>query len=119
MDHQHIAAVLQQAWQQKEYPLLESVLANGVLEWYEDPFEEALTSRETVVQRWEHDVAKQSQLHVTVQVLDAVAERGYYSSQASWVDETGKSRIIDGVFVVRLDDSGRIAYFNQWWSAKT
>lgn len=118
IDYQQIGQDLQNAWLRKDLDVLASLLSTKNLEWYEGSFDDALTSSEAVLEEWRAALHDQNNLQVTVILLDAVDNRAYYACRASWTFPNGDVREIDGIFVVRLDGEGKIAYFNQWWTAK-
>jgi len=116
--HQKIAKTLQTAWQNKDFELLRSCLADDSLRWLESSFEPEINDPEKVVARWQKDLYEQSDLAVSVKLLDFVDERGYFECRASWQTPSGNNKEIDGIFAVHLNDEGKIIYFNQWWTTK-
>ncbi len=116
-NHLYIAGSLQAAWQQKDFDLLYSVLSNNI-SWQYDPFEAELTSAEAVVDHWQDDLFNQQDIVVDIKLLDSIKERGYYHFHANWLDNGGEAFELSGMFVIALNDNGKILSFKQWWNAK-
>ncbi len=114
-DYSKIASILETAWQNKNFNLLRSILADD-LEWYEGSFGKPLTTANDVIAQWENDLSNQNNLKVEVQLLDGIDQKGYYHSKASWIDNLNKKHDIDGIFKVNFNKGGKIVYFNQWWT---
>lgn len=115
-EHQAIAQVIQRAWQQKDLQLLSQNLADP-LQWYEGAYDPPLTTPTAVIQQWQQDLARQSNLQVGVEVLDSMDRNGFYHCQAAWTED-GASKQVDGLFNIKLDERGKINYFMPWYSAK-
>jgi hypothetical protein len=111
--HAHIAQTLERAWGHKDLAALGSILAEQ-LNWYENPLVAPLTTKPAVIDRWQNDLATQSNLDVHVTLLDAVANRSYHHCTATWNDTKTGSRTFDGLFKVELGEDGRITSFTQW-----
>ena len=115
--HLYIAGSLQAAWQQKDFDLLQSILAEDVM-WHEGPYEQALTSPESVVEQWQRDLFNQQDISASVTLADFVDERGYFKFEASWVDNRGEPFELNGVFIMSLTEEGKVQHFMQWWAAQ-
>jgi hypothetical protein len=114
--HAHIAQTLERAWGHKDLAALGSILADQ-LNWYESPLGTPLTTRPAVIERWQHDLATQTDLDVHVTLLDAIENRGYHHCTATWRDTNTGAHTFDGLFKVELSPDGRITTFTQWTAA--
>jgi len=115
--HQRISEVLEQAWIRKDIKLLSGVLAD-VLDWHEDTFDEPITTKQAVLDRWQIDLEKQSDIQVRVTLLDDVDTRSYHRCTARWQDDISKIHEIDALFVITLDETGKITSFLPWYANK-
>lgn len=115
--HLYIAGSLQTAWQQKDFDLLYSVIAENV-EWYETPFDDPLLSPDEIIGQWQKDLFDQHEINADIRLLDCVDERGYYHFGASWTNNAGERYTLDGVFEILIDEEGSITRFRQWWIAE-
>lgn len=114
--HKNAGQAIQQAWQQKDTGLLSPYLADE-LEWREGVFEKPLTTKQAVLDCWDAEVPDQTGLNVHIELLDFVGSRSYHRCQASWQDKRGK-RQVDAIFVINIDNDGKIIYFVPWYENK-
>lgn len=117
-EHAYIADILQTAWGEKQYLALENVLSDQNLEWYEDVFARPLTAKQAVIQQWKNDLASQSNLSVSIDLLDSIDNRGYHRCKAKWLDAENTLHEIEAIFVVKLDEEGKIRQFFPYYSQK-
>ncbi len=115
--HLYIAGSLQAAWQQKDFDLLYSNLADNVV-WYENPFDQPLRSPDAIIGQWQKDLFNQHDISTDIVLADCVEHNGYYRFKASWTDNGGEHFELDGMFQITLNDDGKILEFRQWWSAE-
>lgn len=113
--HTQIGTILKKAWEDNDLEPLRGKLAPN-LRWSENSFEKPLTTPDEVIAQWQADLAKQRNVQVDIELLDSVTDRAYYLCKASWNQKQGKSRKIEGVLITRLNASGNIVEFSQWWT---
>jgi len=116
--HQKIAQTLAEVWQNKNFDLLKESLADNT-KWYEGPYKEPLKNRDAIIDQWRNDLAPQSDIKVETNVLAVKGTTGCYHFVATWSDSQRGKLKIDGIFLVELDNSGKIKSFNQWYALKT
>lgn len=116
-DHERIASVLAQAWEQKDFELLRSSLEDE-LEWREGPYSTPLKTPDEVIRTWVKDLEPQNNIKVTVDGIAADGNEVYYHFRASWDDSKRGKVEIDGVFCVTISDAGKITKFDQWYEIK-
>lgn len=118
-NHQKVSEILEKAWGQKNTDLLTQCLADENLEWYEDVFQEPINTKSAVEEQWITDLAKQTDLHVSISLLDAVEDRGYHRCRASWLDLDNVPHEVDAIFVITIAKDGKIARFLPFYSSRT
>jgi hypothetical protein len=116
-NHKKIAQVLSEVWEKKEYGLLQEYLAEDI-EWREGPYKDPIISRRDVVRLWRNDLATQNNIKVSTDILATDGNKGCYHFAASWVDVDRGGIEIDGIFLVVLDELGKVQNFNQWYTLK-
>lgn len=116
-NHQKIAKILADIWEKKDLDLLRQNLADNI-EWYEGPYAKALKSKDAVVNQWVKDLTGQEDIKVKIELFAAENQKGSYHFQASFSDAKRGTIELDGIFFVRLNNDGKIEYFNQWYQAK-
>lgn len=113
--HKEAGEVIRDAWVHKDFVLLRQWLAD-VLDWHEGSYDEAITDADAVVARWEHDLADQQNMQVSIELLDVAGQHSYHHCVARWVDAKRGEVAIDGIFLIGLDDMNKIVLFRQWWN---
>ena len=111
--HAHIAQSLERAWQHQDITALNAILSD-TLEWRESPFDPPLTTRQEVITLWQQDLAAQSDINVTVTLLDAAGNRSYHRCVATWKDARTGARQIDALVQATLGPDGRLTAFTMW-----
>ena len=113
--HKRAGQAICDAWVNKDYGLLRGWLADP-LEWHEGSYDEPIVSASDVVARWESDVAKQTNVRVSVELLDVMGSHSYHHCVASWLDSERGDVSLDGIFMIGLNEQGKICLFRQWWN---
>jgi hypothetical protein len=115
--HKRITQILTKVWVKKDFELLQEYLAEDI-EWREGPYKDPILSPRGVVQQWRNDLATQNKIKVSTNILATDGNKGCYHFVASWAD-AGRGLIeIDGIFLIVLDEQGKIQTFNQWYTLK-
>lgn len=116
--HSQAAQAIQQTWVNKDYLILKDALSENI-KWYERSYDEPLTTYEAIVEQWKKDLAHQTDIKVTIDMLSLQDKKGTYQFDASFKDMgTNQQMDLVGVFYVELDDADKISLFKQWWMPK-
>lgn len=109
----NIVDLICEAWRSKRPEILEGIVAES-FEWYDSPFEAAVTDVQGLIARWDQDIDSQSNISVTA---DTIAQDDV-SIVAHWraeFDRNNMHEILDGVFVINVNENNKIKLFRMWW----
>jgi hypothetical protein len=107
---------IKKSWEEKNFDVLSDVLADD-LEYFESPFGPPLTSKNVVVEQWKKDLAAQSDIEFTYQVLAAWEFHCIANWSVHFVRD-GKVVYLDGIFYFKLNEENKCKFFKQWWVVK-
>lgn len=109
---------IREAWVDKKPNLLKNICTDNV-RYYENPFEEPLIGSEAVVKEWESVPLTQKDINFTYQIICVKDDIGIAHWTAKFTRiQSNKTDILDGVFVVKLNDLGLCTEFRWWWVVK-
>jgi hypothetical protein len=84
--------------------------------YQETPFAEPMRGREAIFQYWAGASGWIQESRFSYEILDVKANRGIALWQSRIIRrETGNQVLLDGVFLVELDDTGLCTRFREWW----
>lgn len=114
--HKEAGQAICDAWVHKDFVLLRQWLAPD-LEWHEGSYDEAIATADQVVERWENDLTQQTDIQVTIELLDVADDHSYHHCVARWQDVNRGAVAIDGIFMIGLNQDNKIVLFRQWWNS--
>lgn len=87
-------------------------------DWYETPFDEPITTKESLLQEWQ-SVVQQEDITVTYDILSTDSVKGIAHWHAVFRRlPSGEQAELDGIFEVSLDERGLCIEFRQWYNSK-
>lgn len=98
---------------------------NGVLDliaekflWYETPFDELITTKESLLKEWQ-TVLEQENINVTYEILFVENNTGVAHWHATFIRLPSKEKAeLEGIYKVDLDDNGKCTEFHQWYNSR-
>jgi len=109
---------LKRCWEQKEYSVLEDVLADKLM-YYESPFGPPLKSKAQVISQWKTDLPKQKNITFNYDIVKTWGNQGLVHWEATFTRvPTSENVGLDGVFLIKFDSEGKCIFFKQWWVVK-
>ena len=104
-----------EAWQTKNPELLYEILTDD-FKWYDSPFEEVITDKQGLVERWKLDTDAQENITVKSEIISENDEKEIAHWRAEF-DRNGGHDVLDGVFVIKKNDE-KLSEFRMWWVSK-
>ena len=102
------------SWKNLEGEKTCELLADN-LEYYENPIDKPLTTKEQVKPLWAIVPENQSNISYKGKILFEDNEHCIYHFQMQrTMLSTGKIQNIDGIFEIKLDENNLLTYFKQW-----
>lgn len=108
-----IVETICEAWQIKQPEKLADILSPG-FEWYDSPFEEAITDQSELIQRWDQDIAPQENIIVRSDIVTETEDDIVAHWRAEF-DRNGVHEVMDGIFVIGVSGEGLLNTFRMWW----
>lgn len=104
-----------EAWRTKNPELLYEILADD-FEWYDSPFEEVITDKQGLVERWKLDTDAQENINVTSEIIseDDATIIAHWRAE---FDRGENHDVLDGIFVIKKSGD-KLAEFRMWWVSK-
>lgn len=88
-------------------------------EYYETPFDESSIGREKIVEYWNAVPEGQADIKFGYEIINTYGNTGYCKWNASFIRKaSGMKVMLDGIFEVTFDESGRGKIFREWWHRK-
>lgn len=100
-------------WRNKEPERIEALLADGC-QYFEDPYQEPLTTLASVVAEWQ-GINDQEILELEYQILWADATRALVEYRFVSRGAGGATRESRGGQYVEVNEYGQAILFKQWW----
>jgi hypothetical protein len=111
-------AKLGKAWEEKDPQTLPSLFARE-FEYYETPFGKPYTTKEGLIKLWEEVPTSQKDIKFDFDILSISKNTAVARWHASFTRiKQNKKAVLDGIFLVKLNDKGLATLFRQWWVAK-
>ncbi len=86
--------------------------------WYETPFRTPYTSKEEILKEWQ-GVFDQKEISVSYKIVSVDETVGVAKWSASFVSiSSNKKTVMDGIYVVKLNDNGECTEFREWFNIK-
>lgn len=83
-------------------------------EYFEDPREPPITSKEILVQQWQ-EIKNQKIVSIQITPLIISDHAGSAMYRFEYIDEDSKHQISIGSYYVHVNDQGQATEFRQWW----
>jgi ethanolamine utilization protein EutP (predicted NTPase) len=107
------------AWCDKNVDAALSLVSKANIEWQESPFSDPITSWDQIYIIWETDLAKQSDISFTSEVLAVAGEVGIIRWQAQYSNiKDQEVAVLDGIFQITLDENDLCTKFIMWAERK-
>ena len=102
---------LRMLWLQKQPERIVDILASS-FEYFEDPFESALTTPQEVIFAWE-EIKQQKIEHLQI---DIIYENEDGAGIAIWQFKAQGLQKHIGCYFIKLDENGKCKHFRQFWN---
>lgn len=109
---------LGKAWEGKDSQAIPPLFADK-FEYYETPFEKPYTTKEGLLKLWEEVPVSQKDIKFDFDIIaisNNIATAHWHTSFTRTKQD--KKAILDGIFLIRLNNKGLCTLFKQWWIAK-
>lgn len=116
MESNGIVNTICEAWQAKQPGILGNILSSD-FEWYDSPFEEMITDRSQLIQRWQDDIASQENISVVSDIVTDTDDTIVAHWRAEF-DRNDTRETLDGIFVLGKSKDGLLNMFKMWWVSK-
>ncbi len=107
-----IVETICEAWEAKNPALLYEILADEFT-WYDSPFENAVTDRKSLVERWKQDISAQENVRVSSDIISQNDDLVVTHWRAEF-DRNKAHEVLDGVFMIRKEGE-KLVEFRMWW----
>lgn len=108
---------LKEIWVTQNPSQIATLCANSFM-WYETPFDKPITTKEKLVEEWQ-SVLHQEDISLVYEVLSLNENSGFAHWHAQFTLVYTKERVeLDGIFQVKLEESGRCKEFRQWYNTR-
>jgi uncharacterized protein (TIGR02246 family) len=109
----------EQAWEQRD-PAQAAALFTADAPYHEMPFDAPKTGRTGIRDYWATVTADQRNVDFKSQVVAVNGQTGVARWSASLTSAASGTRVeLDGVFILRFDDSGLCSELREWWHVRT
>ena len=109
---------LGRVWEEKNLQAIPSLFADK-FEYYETPFEKPYTTKEGLLKLWENVPQSQKDIKFAFDIISATENIGIAHWCASFTRiKQSKRSVLDGIFLVKLNNKGLCTLFKQWWVTK-
>lgn len=106
------------AWETRDPQAAADICAEDVV-YHETPFGEPLRSRSEVKQIWQEVPESQKDIHFSYEIITVNRKLGVARWNAAFTRvPSGIEDVLDGIFVVSLNNDGLCTVFHQWWVVK-
>lgn len=104
------------AWETKNPNAATDLCAEKFL-WHETPFSKPLETKEQLLEEWK-SVLNQENISVSYEILSIYENFGiaHWTAKFTRIPSEGKANL-DGIFKVKLNESGLCTEFRQWWNS--
>jgi hypothetical protein len=110
---------LGEAWTALNVEAALALVDRDKVEWFESPFSPALTSWQQVYDTWQHDLSQQKDVSFSHTVLVSDKKQGVVRWQAQLTRTTNNQKVImDGIFLIGLNEKGLCTNFMMWIETK-
>lgn len=109
---------LGKAWINRD-PVAASKLCSEDVLYFEDPFLPPSKGREAVKKIWLEVPTSQTDVKFNYEILVVNSDAGVAKWSASFTRIPANTKAeLEGVYLVKLDDTGLCKEFHQWWNSK-
>jgi len=110
---------MKKAWETRDPQAAADLCSDKGFEYYENPFQEPLTTKEEVKKVWVEVPKDQSEIEFNYNIMATTKRGGVAHWWVTFYSKAAKKKInLDGVFAVKLDSRGLCTEFRQWWMKK-
>jgi len=108
-----------QAWEQRD-PAQAAALFSADAPYHEMPFDLPKAGRTGIRDYWATVTADQRNVDFKSQIVAVTGQTGIARWSASLTSAASGTRVeLDGVFILRFDDSGLCSELREWWHVRT
>ncbi|MCJ7739850.1 nuclear transport factor 2 family protein [Candidatus Microgenomates bacterium] len=109
---------LGKAWEGKD-PQAVPLLFADKFKYYETPFEKPHTTKKELLKLWEEVPASQKDIEFDYDVITITNNIAIAHWHAGFTRiRQNKKAVLDGIFLVELNNKGLATLFKQWWVTK-
>lgn len=109
---------LGRAWVEKNPQIIADICAKNVV-YHETPFTKPYKSPEAVKKLWQEVPETQKDIKFDYLILVVTKKFGIAQWQAKFTRiKQNKKAVLDGIFLVKLNNQGLCTLFKMWWVAK-
>lgn len=109
---------LGKAWKEKDPQAIPPLFADK-FEYYETPFDKPYTTKKGLVKLWKEVPESQRDIKFDFDIItitNSIAIAHWYASFTR--TKQNKRAILDGIFLVKLNNKGLATLFKMWWVTK-
>jgi hypothetical protein len=109
---------LGKAWEQKK-PDAVLELLDDEFKYYETPFSKPYTKKEEILKLWEDVPKSQKDITFSFDIISLDINTAIAHWNASFTRIKNNERaILDGIFLIKLNNKDLCTLFKQWWNTK-
>lgn len=109
---------LGKAWEEKDPCVIPTLFAKE-FEYFENPFEKPYTTKEGLLKLWKEVPTSQKDIKFDFDIITITNNIAITHWHASFTRiKQNKQAVLDGIFLVKLNNKGLATLFKQWWVAK-
>lgn len=120
MDKRTVESALQNflnAWERKDVDAVVNLLADS-FEYFESPLDEPLRTKEEVRELWKPVPRFKAKVSLSFVTLSLNKEFSLFRIQGNYKHMDKKTTYIDRIFLISVDNRGKITKFIQWRELK-
>jgi len=121
MDKQQLETTLAnflKAWEDKDIDAVVNLLPDE-FEYYESPLDEPLTSKEEVIKLWQPVPKTEANIALDFETVSIGKDYGLFRITGTYSEtDVEKKYLIDRIFLLAIDDEGKMKKFMQWRESK-
>ena len=107
-----------QAWIDKNPQAIPPLFAE-TFKYFETPFEKPLTSKIELIVLWQDVPLSQKDITFSFEIISEINNQYIVHFQASFIRlKTGSKALLDGIFLIELNNNGLCTLFKWWWNTK-
>jgi len=109
---------LGKAWEEKNPQAIPPLFADR-FQYFETPFEKPYTTKRQLLQLWEEVPKSQKNIRFDFDIISICKDIAVAHWHAVLTRiKQNKKAVLDGIFLVKLNNQGLATLFKQWWVTK-